>query len=131
MGLRACYPWHPQGPRGKRNVNPKQCDPPHTLGVAQMNGKGYSVPMSRYQNADGEYTMTAAEMAYEDSLDSEPSQWDPWDDYGPEDFDDEDDDNDDDGLTDAEADAMTLTSAGWGTDEDYGYFGDSDFFGEG
>lgn len=30
----------------------------------------------------------------------------------------------DDGLTDAEADAMTLTSIGWGTDEDYGYYGD-------
>lgn len=32
--------------------------------------------------------------------------------------------NDEDGLTDAEADAMTLASAGYGTDEDYGYFGD-------
>lgn len=32
--------------------------------------------------------------------------------------------NDDDGLTDAEADAMTLASAGWGTEEDYGYYGD-------
>jgi hypothetical protein len=28
-----------------------------------------------------------------------------------------------DGLTDVEADAMTLAGAGWGTDEDYGYFG--------
>jgi hypothetical protein len=28
-----------------------------------------------------------------------------------------------DGMTDAEADADTLASAGWGTDEDYGYFG--------
>ena len=28
-----------------------------------------------------------------------------------------------DGLTDAEADAMTLASAGMGTDEDYGHFG--------
>lgn len=37
--------------------------------------------------------------------------------------------SDDDGLTDVEADAMTLASAGWGTDEDYGYFGD-DFGGE-
>lgn len=27
---------------------------------------------------------------------------------------------DDDGLTDAEADAQTLASAGWGCDEDYG-----------
>ena len=29
-----------------------------------------------------------------------------------------------DNMTDAEADADTLASAGWGTDEDYGYFGD-------
>lgn len=29
-----------------------------------------------------------------------------------------------DSLTDAEADADTLASAGWGTDEDYGYYGD-------
>ena len=28
-----------------------------------------------------------------------------------------------DNLTDVEADADTLASAGWGTDEDYGYFG--------
>lgn len=27
-------------------------------------------------------------------------------------------------LSDVEADAATLASAGWGTDEDYGYFGD-------
>jgi len=32
----------------------------------------------------------------------------------------------DDGLSDVEADAMTLASAGYGTDEDYGYFGDND-----
>lgn len=30
---------------------------------------------------------------------------------------------DGDNLTDAEADAMTLASAGMGTDEDYGYYG--------
>lgn len=29
--------------------------------------------------------------------------------------------NDDDGLSDAEADAMTLAGAGYGMDEDYGY----------
>lgn len=28
-----------------------------------------------------------------------------------------------DNMTDAEADADALASAGWGTDEDYGYFG--------
>lgn len=30
--------------------------------------------------------------------------------------------NDDDGLSDAEADAWTLASAGYGTEEDYGHF---------
>lgn len=29
-----------------------------------------------------------------------------------------------DDMTDMEADADTLRSCGWGTDEDYGYFGD-------
>ncbi len=29
-----------------------------------------------------------------------------------------------DNMTDAEADADTLASAGWGTDEDYGYYHD-------
>lgn len=29
-----------------------------------------------------------------------------------------------DGMSDAEADADTLASAGWGTDEDYGYYGE-------
>lgn len=32
-----------------------------------------------------------------------------------------------DDMTDLEADADTLKSAGWGTDEDYGYFGGEDF----
>ena len=31
-----------------------------------------------------------------------------------------------DTWTDVEADADTLTSAGWGTDEDYGYYGGED-----
>jgi len=35
-----------------------------------------------------------------------------------------DDDEYEDGLSDADADAMTLESAGWGTDEDYGYYGE-------
>jgi len=34
--------------------------------------------------------------------------------------------DDSDGLTDAEADAMTLASAGYGTDEDYGFYPDYD-----
>jgi hypothetical protein len=41
-----------------------------------------------------------------------------------------DHDDYDDGLTDVEADSMTFASAGWGTDEDYGYFGDECFMGE-
>lgn len=41
-----------------------------------------------------------------------------WFEDGPDGYD------DDDGLTDSQADAMTLSSAGWGTDEDYGYAGD-------
>jgi len=32
-----------------------------------------------------------------------------------------------DDLSDAEADAMTFASCGWGTDEDYGYFGGDEF----
>jgi len=43
----------------------------------------------------------------------------------PDEEDDEEPDEDDN-LTDAEADAMTLASAGWGTDEDYGFFGGDD-----
>jgi hypothetical protein len=31
-------------------------------------------------------------------------------------------------MTDVEADADTLTSAGWGTDEDYGYHGSEDAY---
>jgi hypothetical protein len=37
-----------------------------------------------------------------------------------------DDVSSEDGLSDVEADAMTLVSAGWGTDEDYGYYGGGD-----
>jgi hypothetical protein len=45
-----------------------------------------------------------------------------WDD----DLDARDYDEPSDGMTDAEADADTLASAGMGTDEDYGYFGGDD-----
>lgn len=31
------------------------------------------------------------------------------------------------GMTDVEADADTLASAGWGTDEDYGYYGGDEY----
>ena len=39
-----------------------------------------------------------------------------WDDDGPE-----------CGMTDVEADADTLASAGYGTDEDYGYYGEDSY----
>lgn len=32
-----------------------------------------------------------------------------------------------DGMTDVEADADTLRCCGWGTDEDYGYYGDGEY----
>jgi hypothetical protein len=35
--------------------------------------------------------------------------------------------NDDHDIPDNEADAETLASAGWGTDEDYGFFGGDDY----
>ncbi len=34
------------------------------------------------------------------------------------------------GMTDVEADADTLRSAGWGTDEDYGFFGHGGLYGD-
>lgn len=40
----------------------------------------------------------------------------------------DDDEMPDDGMTDAEADADTLRSAGWGTDEDYGDTPLADFY---
>ncbi len=36
-------------------------------------------------------------------------------------------DEPDDGMTDVEADADTLKSAGMGTDEDYGYYGEEEY----
>jgi hypothetical protein len=45
------------------------------------------------------------------------------DDYEDEDEDEDEDDYEDD-IDPAAADAMTLASAGWGTDEDYGLFED-------
>lgn len=47
------------------------------------------------------------------------------DEFVPDEFEDEDFiDDEPPGMTDVEADADTLASAGWGTDEDYGYYGD-------
>lgn len=53
-----------------------------------------------------------------------PDLLDEW--YAEQEREDEDPFYDEEGpyLSDAEADAMTLASAGWGTDEDYGYFED-------
>lgn len=91
--------------------------------------------MTTNRNEDGEFLMTAAELRFEAYLDDEPREpdFDEWGDDWPE----EDDTLpcgcesgscycDDDGLTDVEADAMTLRDAGWGTDEDYGYYGSED-----
>jgi hypothetical protein len=44
-------------------------------------------------------------------------------DYEPDYGDGEDTDDYEDGWDDVDADADTLASAGWGTDEDYGYDG--------
>ncbi len=41
---------------------------------------------------------------------------------------DEDEDGEPLGSHDLSDDADALASAGWGTDEDYGYFGSEDFF---
>jgi hypothetical protein len=94
--------------------------------------------LSDAKNSDGEWIMSPeqirAEMAYSD----EPPEFDP---YEYDEVYDEDDTLDCGcsegmcyceplGMTDVEADADTLRSAGWGTEEDYGYFGDSEFFGE-
>ena len=38
-----------------------------------------------------------------------------------------DEDEQDDYMSDAEADSDALASAGWGTDEDYGYYGSEDY----
>ena len=48
----------------------------------------------------------------------------PTDESEPDDEDEDFDDEHDPFLTDAEADADALASAGWGTDEDYGGYGD-------
>jgi len=58
--------------------------------------------------------------------DEEPSNFD----LAPDVLDEEDEEEWSDPMTDAEADADTLRSAGMGTDEDYGYFGDSEICGE-
>lgn len=47
--------------------------------------------------------------------------------YFAEDGDDGSDEPWDGFQSDAEADADVLRSAGWGTDEDYGYYGDGDY----
>jgi hypothetical protein len=39
----------------------------------------------------------------------------------------EEDYEEDQFMSDAEADADVLASAGWGTDEDYGYYGEDEF----
>lgn len=88
--------------------------------------------MSGIYNADGEPMMTAAELRFEAYLDDEPREAD----YDGDVWEGPDDDTMDCGcsegmcyceplgMTDVEADADTLRSAGWGTEEDYGYYGE-------
>lgn len=52
-----------------------------------------------------------------DSYEEIDERWGQWDD------DDDEPGDEPDGMTDVEADADTLKNCGWGTDEDYGYFG--------
>lgn len=51
-----------------------------------------------------------------DSYEEIDERWGQWDD-------DDEPGDEPDGMTDVEADADTLRNCGWGTDEDYGYFG--------
>lgn len=67
------------------------------------------------------YEDSYIDAAYEDRTAYDDYGFGPYD--GPTPYDDYEDD---DGYTDAEADADTLASAGWGTDEDYGYYGGGD-----
>ncbi len=59
------------------------------------------------------------------------TSWDTWEKnpyyHGPDQRHPEDDGNWDGFHSDAEADADVLASAGWGTDEDYGCYGEYDF----
>lgn len=59
--------------------------------------------------------------------------WDNYDEDDSEDYDDDDDDEEDDGEShicepDNWADGDALASAGWGTDEDYGYYGECETY---
>lgn len=54
----------------------------------------------------------------------EPAGLDPWDDYWAEDGEDDSEGEEEDSLDDSWYDSDTLASAGWGTDEDYGYYGE-------
>lgn len=77
-----------------------------------------------WRNEAGEPFMTASELRFEADLDAQydEERW-----YDEQDEDDDYEADEDDNLTDVEADAMTLASAGMGTDEDYGYFGEDNF----
>lgn len=75
--------------------------------------------MDEFYDTDWDYCDTDPLDGTDDlePCDEESREWDVYEDF------DEDEWDDSDGLTDAEADAMTLASAGWGTDEDYGFEG--------
>jgi hypothetical protein len=74
-------------------------------------------------NFDGDCRDDAQRLTME-ALDSEYG-WDGWVEVDQEDLEDEDYE---DGMSDAEADADTLRSAGWGTDEDYNPAIEDDFY---
>lgn len=86
-----------------------------------------NAPCDEEDIADGADPNEFCNEAYDDAVD----HWESQEEWAEDDEDDEDDEDeehisDDDGWTDVEADADTLRSAGYGTDEDYGFFGGND-----
>jgi hypothetical protein len=65
---------------------------------------------AQYEITSEEYYMNEYDDGFADEMEDGPEE--------PEDF------EPFDGFTDAMADADTLASCGWGTDEDYGYYGE-------
>jgi len=74
--------------------------------------------MSNYDNMDEWQTMDESDY-YRD-----------WEDVANEEFPETDSFTGyEDNMSDVEADADTLASCGWGTDEDYGYYGEDSYYG--
>lgn len=103
------YPGDP----GRVSGPPEKCYPPEADEVeitALWCGGFDALPLMDIEQAAEEIT-AIVEKKFND--DYEP----PCEDYEPDEPPD---------MTDVEADADTLKSAGWGTDEDYGHYGDDD-----